>query len=106
MPERVEITEPAAERYDEILTPKALELLVALHDELAQRRAELLAARRRRQAELSGGAMLDFLPATASIREDRSWQVAPPAPGLIDRRVEITGPTDKKMTINALNSGA
>jgi malate synthase len=106
MQERVEITGPAGERYDEILTPTALELLVALHDQLAQRRAELLAARRRRQAELSGGAMLDFLPATAHVREDTSWRVAPLAAGLEDRRVEITGPTDKKMTINALNSGA
>src|SRR5215469_7755971 len=106
MPERVEITGPAGERYDEILTPKALELLVTLHGELAGRRAELLAARRRRQAELSGGAMLDFLPQTAHIRADTSWTVAPLAPGLEDRRVEITGPTDKKMTINALNSGA
>jgi malate synthase len=106
MPERLEITGPAGERYDEILTPRALELLVALHDALADRRAELLAARRRRQAELSGGAMLDFLPATAEIRADASWRVATPAPGLEDRRVEITGPTDKKMTINALNSGA
>jgi malate synthase len=50
--------------------------------------------------------MLDFLPETAAIRADSSWRVAPPAPGLVDRRVEITGPTDKKMTINALNSGA
>ena len=106
MPERLEITGPAGERYDEILTPRALELLVALHDALADRRAELLAVRRRRQAELSGGAMLDFLPATAEIRPTPSWRVAPPAPGLEDRRVEITGPTDKKMTINALNSGA
>jgi malate synthase len=106
MPERLEITGPAGERYDEILTPRALELLVALHDALADRRAELLAARRRRQTELSGGAMLDFLPATAEIRADASWRVATPAPGLEDRRVEITGPTDKKMTINALNSGA
>jgi malate synthase len=106
MPERVEITGPAGDRYEEILTPEALELLAALHGELAGRRAELLAARRRRQAELSGGAMLDFLPATAHIREDASWRVAPPAPGLVDRRVEITGPTDRKMTINALNSGA
>jgi malate synthase len=106
MPERVEITGPAGDRYDEILTPQALELLVALHDELADRRAEALAARRRRQAELSGGAMLGFLPQTARIREDKSWRVAPLAPGLEDRRVEITGPTDKKMTINALNSGA
>jgi malate synthase len=106
MPERVEIAGSAGERYDEILTPKALELLVALHGELADRRAELLAARRRRQAELSGGAMLGFLPQTAHVREDTSWRVAPLAPGLEDRRVEITGPTDKKMTINALNSGA
>jgi malate synthase len=106
MPERVEITGPAGDRYDEILTPRALDLLEKLHNELAGRRAELLAARRRRQAELSGGAMLDFLPATAHIREDTSWRVAPPAPGLEDRRVEITGPTDRKMTINALNSGA
>ena len=106
MPERVEITGPAEERYVEILTPQALELLVALHDALGDRRAELLAARRRRQAELSSGAMLDFLPDTAHIREDTTWRVAPPAAGLVDRRVEITGPTDKKMTINALNSGA
>jgi malate synthase len=106
MPERVEITGPAGERYDEILTPQALDLLVTLHDQLADRRADLLAARRRRQAELSGGAMLDFLPSTAHIREDTSWRVAPLAAGLEDRRVEITGPTDKKMTINALNSGA
>jgi len=106
MPERVEITGPAEDRYVEILSPRALELLVMLHDALADRRAEALAARRRRQAELSRGAMLDFLPETAHIRADASWRVAAPAPGLVDRRVEITGPTDRKMTINALNSGA
>ncbi len=106
MAERVQITGPTGERYVEILTPKALELLVLLHDSLADRRAELLAARRRRQAELSAGALLDFLPETAHIRADASWRVAPPAAGLVDRRVEITGPTDRKMTINALNSGA
>jgi malate synthase len=105
-PPNVEITGPAGDRYEEILTPAALELLALLHGELAERRAEALAARRRRQAELSAGGTLDFLPATAHIREDSSWQVAAPAPGLADRRVEITGPTDKKMTINALNSGA
>jgi malate synthase len=104
--ERVEITGPYGDRYDEILTPQAIDLIAALHAELGPRRSELLAARRRRQAELSGGAMLDFLPETASVREDAEWRVAPPAPGLVDRRVEITGPTDKKMTINALNSGA
>ncbi len=106
MAERVRITGPTAERYVEILSPKALELLVLLHDALADRRAEALAARRRRQAQLSGGATLDFLPETAHIRADDSWRVAAPAPGLVDRRVEITGPTDRKMTINALNSGA
>src|SRR3984885_10552668 len=104
--ERVEITGPYGDRYDEILTPQAIDLIAVLHAELGPRRAELLAARRRRQAELSGGAMLDFLPETQSIRDDPSWRVASPAPGLVDRRVEITGPTDKKMTINALNSGA
>jgi malate synthase len=106
MSERVKITGPAEERYVEILSPRALELLILLHDALAERRAEALAARRSRQAKLSGGALLDFLPETAGIREDASWQVAAPAPGLVDRRVEITGPTDKKMTVNALNSGA
>src|SRR5580698_5706167 len=104
--ERVEITGPYGDRYDEILTPQAIDLIAALHAELGPRRSELLAARRRRQAQLSAGAMLDFLPETQSIREDPSWRVAPLAPGLVDRRVEITGPTDKKMTINALNSGA
>ena len=102
----VEIAGPAGDRFDEILTPDALNLIAALHRELGARRHELLAARARRQEQLSGGAMLDFLPETAAIRADSSWRVAPPAPGLVDRRVEITGPTDKKMTINALNSGA
>jgi malate synthase len=106
MPERVEIIGPTNERYVEILSPKALELLVSLHEALADRRAGALAARRRRQAELSGGQLLDFLPETAHIRDDAGWRVARPAPGLADRRVEITGPTDKKMTVNALNSGA
>jgi malate synthase len=106
MAERVKITGPAEERYVEILSPSALELLVMLHDALADRRAEALAARRRRQAQLSGGGTLDFLPETEHIRADDSWRVAAPAPGLVDRRVEITGPTDRKMTINALNSGA
>src|ERR1035438_9840866 len=104
--ERVEITVPYGDRYDEILTPQAIGLIAALHAELGPRRSEVLAARRRRQAELSGGAVVDCLPETAHIREDPAWRVASPAPGLVDRRVEITGPTEKKMTINALNSGA
>ncbi|HLQ57140.1 MAG TPA: malate synthase A [Streptosporangiaceae bacterium] len=102
----IEITGPAGDRYDEILTPGALALIARLQRELGPRRAELLAARARRQDDLSAGGTLDFLAETRGIREDLSWRVAPPAPGLVDRRVEITGPTDRKMTINALNSGA
>ncbi len=102
----IQIVGPMQDRFDEILTPEALDLVATLQRQLGPRRAELLAARAVRQRELSGGAMLDFLPQTAHIRDDRSWRVATPAPGLVDRRVEITGPTDRKMTINALNSGA
>src|SRR5215467_699738 len=102
----VQVNGPVPGRYAEILTPGALDLVAMLHRELGQRRADLLAARAARQAELSSGAMLDFLPDTAHVRADRAWRVAPVAPGLADRRVEITGPTDRKMTINALNSGA
>jgi malate synthase len=104
--ESVQITGPAGDRYDEILTGEAVALVAELQRELGPRRAELLAARERRQQELTAGATLDFLPGTRRVRQDASWRVAPPAPGLVDRRVEITGPTDKKMTVNALNSGA
>ncbi|TMR01803.1 malate synthase A [Actinomadura soli] len=102
----VEVTGPLGDRYEEILTPEALGLLASLQRALGARREELLAARAERQRALSAGGTLDFLPGTASVREDGSWRVADPAPGLEDRRVEITGPTDRKMTINALNSGA
>src|SRR6201986_623862 len=103
---RVEITGPNGDRFDEILTPQAIDLIGRLHAELGPRRQELLAARRQRQAEFSRGVLPDFLPETAHIRSDPDWRVAEPAPGLVDRRVEITGPTDRRMTINALNSGA
>jgi malate synthase len=106
MPSGVEIAGPSGSRYEEILTPEALDLIGVLHRELGQRRLDLLAARAARQEELSAGGTLDFLTSTEAIRSDTSWHVAPPAPGLVDRRVEITGPTDRKMTINALNSGA
>ncbi len=102
----VEITGPSGDRYDEILTPEAISLIAALHRELADRRAELLAARQQRQAEIIAGGSFDFLPGTRHIRQDPTWQVALPAAGLADRRVEITGPTEQKMAVNALNSGA
>jgi malate synthase len=102
----VEITGPSGDRYEEILTPSAIRLLATLHGELAGRRAEALAAREQRQAEIIAGGSFDFLPETKHIREDPAWQVALPSAGLADRRVEITGPTEKKMAINALNSGA
>ncbi|MEU8202212.1 malate synthase A [Streptosporangium sp. NPDC049046] len=101
----VEIGGPLQDRFEEILTPEALAFLATLQREFDGRRLELLEARQTRQAELSAGGTLDFLPETRHVRESE-WHVAPPAPGLVDRRVEITGPVDRKMTINALNSGA
>jgi malate synthase len=94
------------ERYDEILTERALGLIEALHRAYDGRRLELLDRRTRRVAEIAAGSSLGFLPETKDVRDDPSWRVAAAAPGLVDRRVEITGPTDRKMTINALNSGA
>ena len=104
--EGVEITGPRGDRYDEVLTPDALRLLASLQRELGPTRAQLLAARETRQVEISAGGTFDFLPGTRQIRDDPAWRVVAPAPGLVDRRVEITGPTERKMTINALNSGA
>ena len=102
----VTITAGPTARAGELFTPAALTLLGELHRGFGTRRTELLAQRAQRQQYLSGGGTLDFDPATRDIRTDPGWRVAPPAPGLVDRRVEITGPTDRKMTINALNSGA
>ncbi|MFF1882724.1 malate synthase A [Pseudarthrobacter sp. NPDC058196] len=93
-------------RQDEVLTPDALSFIAKLHRATADRRQELLQGRRTRRADIAAGADPRFLRETEHIRTDPSWRVAPPAPGLEDRRVEITGPVDKKMTINALNSGA
>jgi malate synthase len=104
-PEGIEITGDMGKRYDEVLTSPALAFLADLHRRFDARRLELLQARADRYQQLADGGTLDFLPETKDIR-DGHWQVAPPAPGLVDRRVEITGPTDRKMTINALNSGA
>src|SRR5918993_245119 len=93
-------------RFDEILTEDALDFVAELTRRFGARRSELLQARIDRYAAGSPGAGLNFLDETAEIREDPDWRVAPPAPGLADRRCEITGPTSRKMTINALNSGA
>ena len=95
----------APERQDEVLTEGALAFVAALHHRFTPRRDELLARRVARRAEIARTGTLDFLPGTAHIR-DGDWQVAPAPEALRDRRVEITGPTDRKMTINALNSGA
>ena len=94
-----------APRYDEVLTDGALAFLADLHRTFQSHRAELLAARVRRQSELDAGALPDFRSDTAQIRAG-DWTVAPIPADLMDRRVEITGPCDRKMIINALNSGA
>ncbi|OIJ86721.1 malate synthase A [Streptomyces colonosanans] len=93
-------------RQEEVLTDAALALVTELHRRFTPRRDELLARRAERRAEIARTSTLDFLPETAAIRADDSWKVAPAPRALEDRRVEITGPTDRKMTINALNSGA
>ncbi|MEU4497141.1 malate synthase A [Streptomyces sp. NPDC023998] len=93
-------------RQEEVLTDAALAFVAELHQRFTPRRDELLARRSERRAEIARTSTLDFLPETAAIRADDSWKVAPAPAALNDRRVEITGPTDRKMTINALNSGA
>jgi malate synthase len=105
---RVEISGPPVERAEEVLTPLSLQLLASLHRRFNPRRLELLAARQRRQAELDAGAQPDFVvahPPLATVdKAPGDWTVAPIPADLRDRRVEITGPGDRKMIINALNS--
>jgi malate synthase len=101
----VEILGPVEGRYEEVLTDDAVAFVAELHRRFDARRQELLQARRKRREELDAGGTLDFLPETREIR-DGEWQVAPAPPDLQQRRVEITGPTNAKMVINALNSGA
>ncbi len=93
------------DRFEAVLTPPALAFVAELQRGFGARRAELLAARAERRAALKAGGTLDFLPETREIRAG-DWRVAPPPADLRDRRVEITGPVDRKMVINALNSGA
>jgi len=92
------------DQTSKILTKDATVFLALLHRTFNATRKSLLQRRVIRQAELDKGGLLDFLPETKHIRENDAWRGAPPAPGLIDRRVEITGPTDRKMVVNALNS--
>ncbi|WP_084713613.1 malate synthase A [Streptacidiphilus rugosus] len=101
----VEVVGPAVERGDEVLTPAALAFVADLHRRFGARRRELLALRKERRARIAKTGTLNFLPETADVRA-AEWQVAPAPRALDDRRVEITGPTDRKMAINALNSGA
>jgi malate synthase len=91
--------------FAQILTPEALSFVAKLQRKFGARRAELLAARAARQREFDAGKLPDFLPETKKVR-DAEWRIAPQPKDMLDRRVEITGPTDRKMVINALNSGA
>ncbi len=100
-----ELAGAAAPRADEVLTPEAVAFVVELERRFGPRRLELLAARAERQERLDAGELPDFLPETREIREG-DWTIEPAPEPLRDRRVEITGPTDRKMVINALNSGA
>jgi len=104
-PEGLSITAPVDTRQAEILTSDALALVARLHRKFESRRQELLAARVVRQARLDAGERPDFLPETRAIRES-DWTIAPLPKALECRRVEITGPVERKMIINALNSGA
>lgn len=101
----IKITADITPDMEKILTPEALEFVEKLHVKFNQRRRELLDRRQVRQKELNAGKKLDFLPETQHIR-DGDWKVAPLPEDMKDRRVEITGPTNRKMLINALNSGA
>src|SRR5688500_15678250 len=91
--------------FAQILTPEALDFIALLHRRFEPRRQELLARRAARQRQFDAGTLPEFLPETKKIR-DAEWQIAPQPRDMLDRRVEITGPTDRKMVINALNCGA
>src|SRR5512147_526107 len=101
----IEISGRITPDYAQILTPEAVAFAAKLQRAFGPRRADLLARRAARQAELDAGKLPDFLPETRAIREG-NWTCAPVPADIQDRRVEITGPVDRKMIINALNSGA
>src|SRR6266852_6089672 len=104
-PEGIEIKGPITPEFAEILTPEAMSFVATLVRAFSDRREELLRRRVQRQAEIDTGKLPDFLPETEHIRNS-TWTIAPIPHDLQDRRVEITGPVDRKMIINALNSGA
>jgi malate synthase len=106
IPAGVEVLAEAPAEAEEILSADALAFVADLHRQFNRVRQELLRARAERQERLDAGELPDFLEVTRSVREDSSWRVATAPPDLLDRRVEITGPVDRKMVINALNSGA
>jgi malate synthase len=103
--EGIEFTAEIPEEFEEILTPEAVAFVAKLSREYRGRVVELLGKRAERQERISAGEMPDFLPETRDVREG-DWKIAPIPDDLQDRRVELTGPPDRKMTINALNSGA
>ncbi|MEE9929343.1 malate synthase A [Microvirgula aerodenitrificans] len=105
LPAGVEVLAEITPAYAEILTPEALAFIASLHRQFEGRRRELMAARDVRQKELDAGKLPDFLPETAAVRAG-DWTIAPLPHDLLDRRVEITGPVERKMMINAFNSGA
>lgn len=101
----VRIDAPVSPGYEKILTPEALAFVASLHNQFNRSRLQLLELRKERQLKLDSGELPEFLEATKDIREGH-WQVSPVPACLQDRRVEITGPVDRKMIVNALNSGA
>ncbi len=103
--EQVHITVPVIDAHKTVLTPDAVNFLAKLASTFEERRQRCLAQRQERQTRIDQGELPDFLPETASVRA-AEWTVAPIPKDLLDRRVEITGPVDRKMIINALNSGA
>jgi malate synthase len=103
--ESIKINEALKSGFNEILTPEAIAFVAKLHRAFNGRRKDVLDARQERQCEIDNGKFPDFLAETVHVRESE-WTVAPLPEDLLDRRVEITGPVDRKMVINALNSGA
>jgi malate synthase len=106
LPAGVAISGEILPQFHDILTPEALDFIVLLQRTFNARRKELLAKRTERQKDFDTGKLPDFLPETASVRSSRDWRVAPIPADLQNRRIEITGPVERKMIINALNSGA